>query len=127
MVCVNGKKYSVRNLISKLFTDGYKQGDIIKNIDGDIHNCSVDNLMNISKDIRNRKGKYYSIERMSEILNVSTSTIVEVKRKLKINERAYQVDFERIEKLVNDILKSEGKASLCHINSFLKFHNIEDY
>ena len=69
----------------------------------------------------------YSIESISNDLNVSTTTVQEVRRKLKISGYTNENGYKRIERFINDVRKQEGGTSLSHINRFLIFHNLEDY
>ncbi len=69
----------------------------------------------------------HSIASISVDLNVSTSTVQEVKSKLKIFGCANENDYRRIKRFVNDVRKQEGGTSLSHINRFLITHSLEDY
>lgn len=69
----------------------------------------------------------YSHENMANELEVSTSTIAEIKKKLKIVGCVNEAEYERIKRFANDVRKQEGKASLSRINRFLINHSIENY
>lgn len=60
-------------------------------------------------------------------LDITTTTCLEVRRKLRVGKYITEDDYKRIERFVNDVRRAEGKITLSAINNFLDFHKLEDY
>ncbi len=69
----------------------------------------------------------YTISVMSEMLDVPNTTILEVKKKLGIVNKASEEDYLKIKRFIEDVKESQGKTSLSAINFFLDNHKLEDY
>ena len=134
-VFVDGRTYVVKSLISKLFTEGYQKNDRIINKNGDATDCSINNLLNISKEVRNKnkevKGlvgrNYYTMDDIAYELGISTSTVQEIKKKLWIQNKVFDEELKKIKRFTDDVKKEQGKVTLYTINRFLIDHKLEDY
>lgn len=90
-VKINGKEYYVKHLVAKAFIDGYKKGAPIIHKDGNPKNCSIDNLMLITKtelgritggDSRRKAvivngTEYYSVRECAKHLYCSYQTVLD--------------------------------------------------
>jgi hypothetical protein len=127
------KSINVKGLVAKYFMSGYQTYDRIIQVNGDPYDCSIENLKNLSLEKRMKpepepKPKsLYSITELANELNVSTTTIQEVRKKLKISRETNEDGYKKIKRFINDVRRSQGKASLGAINDFLDYHKLEDY
>lgn len=128
---IDGRRKSVfcKSMVAKSFMDDHIDCDRIIQIDGDVRNVAVSNLRNLSAEkrkapaiIKDRKRNDYTTDNISMMLNISTSTVQEIKYKLKLNRDLKEDDFLRISKLVNDIRHIYKKVTLSTINDYIRMH-----
>lgn len=71
----------------------------------------------------------YPVEYAASVLGVTTTTVQELKRKLKIGKYITHDDLQRLKEVVKDIRKSNknGMVSLTTINQFMRYNDISKY
>lgn len=66
------------------------------------------------------------VKDLEDILGLSCTTILELRKKLKINDVTAE-SVEKLNRFANDIKREQGKVTLSTINRFLIDHKLEDY
>lgn len=69
----------------------------------------------------------FRIDYVAELLKISTTSVQEIKGKLKIENFIYYNDFLRIKKLAEEIKSKYKKVALSTINDFIESYGIENF
>lgn len=67
------------------------------------------------------------IKEIEERLDITATTCLEVRKKLRIGKFVTEDDYKKVERFVNDVRNKEGNITLRTINDFLEYHKLEDY
>ena len=66
--------------------------------------------------------KTYANMEVADELELSVTTLLELRKKMKINCPIKQEDFERLQKVVYMIRRKSKKVTLSTINEFMRIH-----
>lgn len=115
-VKIQGKEYTVKNLVAKSFMPGYKKGMVVLNIDGNPWNNAVDNLELISQREYNRITGPMATSQRIEVFTPDG------KRKVYSSIRKAAKDMYVSYQTILDYMKGSYRSSVLDGYSFRKIN-----